>query len=233
MLEVLILAITPILIVLFYVFLKDKYEQEPLSLLILSVFLGCLLVFPAIIIKAQMNYEFSNIFFNCLYKAFILSGFIEESLKFLVFFVLIWFNKNFNEKFDGIVYAVYISMGFAAVENFYYIYNSEYLFQSKLDVAFSRAILSIPLHALCGVAMGYYFSKAKFELKNTYLILALIIPVFSHGLYNFFVIFENNFLENSLKITFLLVILQYWRVGFKWIKEHSEDSAFKNEDFNK
>ena len=91
------------------------------------------------------------------YTAFVVAGFTEELMKYLAFYFFFWQERNFNEKFDGIIYAVYISLGFAAVENILYV------FSGGMGVGFVRAFTAVPAHALFGISMGYYFGLARFD----------------------------------------------------------------------
>ena len=94
------------------------------------------------------------------YDSFVVAAFTEEAFKYLVFLIFIWRNKHFNERFDGIVYATFISMGFAAVENVLYIIGS------GLGTGILRAFTAIPAHAIFGITMGYFLARAKFRPNN-------------------------------------------------------------------
>ena len=96
------------------------------------------------------------------YTAFIVAALTEEGMKFLAFYFFFWKNRNFNERFDGIVYAVYISLGFAGIENILYVFTGGY------SVGVIRALTAVPAHALFGIVMGYYFGMAKFNPGRTY-----------------------------------------------------------------
>ena len=221
-----LMAIAPVVIILFYIYFRDKYEKEPLSLLLKALFLGGLIVIPVIYTERFLNgflpvFEFSNraqAFFN----AFVVAGFSEELFKFIAFYILIWKSKEYNERFDGIVYAVFVSLGFAMIENIKYVYNY------GETVALSRAFLAVPAHALFGVTMGYYLSLSKFSLnkftKRTYFSYALIFPIILHGSYDF-ILMANEPLGILVFIPFVIYL---WKTGFKRMKVLSEESKFKN-----
>ena len=103
------------------------------------------------------------------YDSFLTAAIPEELCKFLIFMIFIWRDKNFDEYFDGIVYATFIGLGFACVENIQYVFS--YGFQTGVV----RALLSVPGHFLFGVVMGYFLSMAKFhpEKRGTYIISGL------------------------------------------------------------
>src|SRR5690606_34909890 len=90
-------------------------------------------------------------------------------------------HKEFDEPFDGIVYAVMVSLGFAATENIAYVVQGGY------EVALLRAFTAVPAHATFGIMMGYYMGKAKFSLRRQQLnLLGLFLATLFHGAYDFF-----------------------------------------------
>ena len=66
---------------------------------------------------------------------------------------------------DAVVYGSLISLGFATYENFEYVYFYEFEI-SPLEIAIIRATSAIPLHACCGILMGYYFIFYHFRKKE-------------------------------------------------------------------
>ena len=94
-----------------------------------------------------------------------------------------------------IVYGIVVSLGFATLENYDYVYRlSEYYELQPIEVAYVRSYTAIPLHALCGVIMGFYFGMYAFVSGGKNLSLALIVPYVIHGSYNFLVSFPNYYL---------------------------------------
>ena len=169
----------PIAIVIFIV-RSDKFP-EPTSLIIKTFFIGILLCWPAgflnsFIFVLEDLLGFTDMSF--------LAGFTEEPLKFLAFMLFIKANIEFDEPMDAIVYGTIISLGFATYENieYVYLYNEEF---SSLYIAILRAISAIPLHACCGVIMGYYIGLYTFKGSYKYIVQALLIPILIHALYNF------------------------------------------------
>ena len=101
---------------------------------------------------------------------------------------------------DAIVYGVVVSLGFATLENIEYVYFSNHLAEmSSREIAIIRSFSAIPLHALCGVIMGYYFGEYVFSNNGRFLGYSLIVPIIFHGTYNFLASFPN--------IYFLIVVL--------------------------
>lgn len=225
--NVLLLAFAPVLIIAVYIYYRDKYEHEPIVMLVRTFLLGALITVPIMFVENLLDDYWTNKFLadahkltNAAYVAFIVAAFTEEAFKYLAFF-FIWRNKNFNELFDGIVYAVFISLGFASIENILYV------FQHGTEVGLLRAFTAVPAHALFGVTMGYYFGTAKFYPKQRAgkLILAIIVPILLHGIYDFILMSENTY----LLISFVPFIIFLWLIGFKRMKTHSENSVFRED----
>ncbi|MEA3451763.1 MAG: PrsW family glutamic-type intramembrane protease, partial [Bacteroidota bacterium] len=145
-----------------------------------------------------------------------------EVFKFLVIYIFIWNNKEFNDIFDGIVYATYASLGFALIENILYVYSN------GASVGIARAFTAVPAHAVFGITMGFFFGLAKFSNKkySNNLALAILVPILLHGFYDFILMMQNNYLL-ILFIPYLIVIL--W-VSFKMMKKHSDNSKFSNKN---
>jgi protease PrsW len=184
-LQLLGLALAPGAAIVLYIYLKDKHEREPLPLLLVSFLYGILSILVTLMISWPVNalillkdqdlvHEF--------YDAFFKVALIEEFSKFLFVRFILFPNKNFNEPFDGIVYAVMVSMGFASVENVMYVFS--YGFETGI----LRMFTAVPAHATFGVLMGFFLGKAKFSnsRKFSYSIVALATATFFHGAYDYF-----------------------------------------------
>ena len=129
--------------------------------------------------------------------AFIISfpivGGIEELSKFAVLYLFCRTWNDFDEPMDGLVYGVCASLGFAAIENWSYVY------QSGLETALWRAVSAVPFHAMAGVIMGYYFGLAHFvpNKRRYYYILALAVPILLHGAYDYPLILQEILLAED------------------------------------
>ena len=166
------LTLIPSILIGLFVYYKDKYEKEPLNLIFRAFLFGCLAVIPSIIIEQFFMFIQLDKFDIFLF-AFIGIALVEEGSKFFFLKKFLFPHKEFNEPFDGIIYAVMISLGFATVENFMYVFGSE----DSFYVAFIRMFSAVPLHAACGVIMGYYVGEAKFEEKRANLLLFMAVLV--------------------------------------------------------
>ncbi len=224
MAELTAVAIAPVLICAIYIFIRDKYEKEPIRLLILGVLFGALMTVPIIHTENFVTLYVPNrgFFAEIFFLTFIVAALVEEFYKFIVLFFLVWRNHNFNERFDGIVYGAFISLGFAGLENIMYVFNPTL---GGLSTGFSRAIFSVPGHAIFGITMGYYFSMIKFEpeKKALYTFLSFFVPWFLHGTYNFILMSEIPY----MMIVFVGFVGLLWILGFRKMKKHIERSPFK------
>lgn len=218
------LAVAPVLICLCYIYFRDKYEKEPYRLLITGVLYGALMTFP--IVKCEnllaLYTPTGGVVAEALFSAFVVAAFVEESFKFVILYFLVYRNKNFNERFDGIVYAVFISLGFAGYENIMYVLHPEL---GGLATAVSRAFVSVPAHGFFGVTMGYYFSLGKFlpESRSNDLLKAFVYPFLLHGFYDFFLLAQLKF----MLVFFVVLFIIMWVSGFRKMQIHLEHSPFR------
>ena len=190
-LELLGIAMAPGFAIAIYIYLKDKHEREPFSLLLVSFFYGVLSTLVTLSISIPVSYIIElrdDDFVHQFYDAFFKVALIEEFSKFIFVRFFLFRNKHFNEPFDGIVYAVMVSMGFATLENIVYVYN--YGFQTGV----LRMFTAVPAHATFGVMMGYFLGKAKFTHSRTfsYSLLALMAATVFHGAYDYFWFIARN-----------------------------------------
>lgn len=218
----LVIALAPVFIILIYIYVKDKYEKEPIKLLVKALLVGFIITIPIIFVEQFLSSLFasSSQAVSALYDAFVVASFTEESFKFVGLYLLIWSNKEFDERFDGIVYAVFISLGFAAAENILYV------FEHGQTTGYLRAITAVPAHAIFGIMMGFYFSLAKFESEKTMLNLlkALSIPMLFHGLYDFILMVK----EPLILIGFIPFLIFLWIMGFRKIKTLTSKTVLKS-----
>jgi len=183
--SLLALALAPGVAIGIYIYLKDRHEREPLLLLFISFLYGALSVVVTWMISMPVNlliltkeedvvHQFVNAFFKV--------ALIEEFSKFIFVRFILFYNKNFNEPFDGIVYAVMVGMGFATLENI------AYVFQYGLVTGILRVFTAVPAHATFAVMMGFFLGKAKFTHRQRIglSVGALLAATFFHGLYDYF-----------------------------------------------
>jgi Predicted membrane protein len=193
MLTLLALAVAPGTAIALYVYSRDKYDREPLRPLLISFVLGMLAVIPAIILQGWLQPALFHAFdgYTLPYVA-ILAFFViactEEGCKFLLLRTYAYPHKAFNEPFDGIIYSVMVSMGFATLENI------EYVLQYGFKTGIVRMFLSVPSHAAFGVLMGYEMGLAKFTHHHTvrYMLKGLMLAIAFHGTFDFFLLMHGS-----------------------------------------
>ncbi|WHX99117.1 glutamic-type intramembrane protease PrsW [Neobacillus sp. DY30] len=207
MLGILSAGIAPGLALLSYFYLKDEYESEPISVVFRTFMFGALLVFPIMFIQHVFHTE--NIIKSEFIEAFISSSLLEEFFKWFILFYAIYQHVELDEPFDGIVYGVAVSLGFATVENIFY------LIANGIEHAMARALLPVSSHALFGVIMGFYIGKAKFTegKKANWVIASLFFPFVLHGFYDYILISQKNWLYMILPFMIFL-----WWFGLRKVK---------------
>ncbi len=216
------LALAPVIAILLFVWFKDKYEREPFKLLLLAFIFGVLSIIPAIILEMIGNSFFPVMdMLNVFIYSFAVVALSEEGVKFLVLRKIFYKKTDFNEPFDGIVYAVTISMGFAGAENIMYVLNNGF------SVGIMRMFTAIPAHAGFAIMMGFFAGKAKFANKHkTYLLaLGLLNAILFHGLYDFFLL-QND--SNSLKLLAFVTLIVCIFLSFKALNKKRKHLFRKN-----
>jgi RsiW-degrading membrane proteinase PrsW (M82 family) len=209
LLPIVMAAVAPGISLLAYFYLKDRYESEPVHLVVKMFLFGVILVFPTLVLqRAFINGFGSDHPFTF---AFIASAGLEEFLKWFLLLQLIYKHAAFDEPYDGIVYAVAVSLGFATLENVFYAFFTTSTFSSLL----LRAVLPVSGHAMFGVFMGYYMGKAKFSSGSgmKWLLAALLIPLFWHGLFDYIqLIAQKNWVWLMIPLMIFLWVRTLWKV---------------------
>jgi len=180
------LSLAPGAVIGLYIYLKDKYEPEPIRLVVMSFFLGFASIVITLAISLPVNWlipiDEKDMTEQAIH-AFLLVALIEEFSKFIFVRWVLYPNKNFNEPFDGIVYAVSVSLGFAGLENIMYVMNSD----NGVATGVMRMFTAVPAHATFAVLMGYYLGRAKCEKGKSYLAwYGLLAATLFHGAYDYF-----------------------------------------------
>lgn len=204
---VLIASLAPVVILLIYVYKKDSNQKEPVKMLLKALLGGVLAALLDIILLTALSFteitQFSSAFSGALYQAFCQAALPEEACKLFFLYIFIWKSQYFDEYFDGLEYAACVGLGFAGLENIMYV------IQGGMGVAIGRAIFAVPAHFFFAIFMGYFFALAKFRpwKKGSYLVLAYIVPVILHGLYDFILMYKNILDEARAVPTTILSII--------------------------
>ncbi len=189
-----ILSLAPVALLLWYFDHLDKRKESRKFLWKIFMW-GMLAAFIAGLIEyglaSYLGDLFSSSFINLIILAFVYTALIEEFAKYWVVKKKAYHNIEFDEYYDGVIYGVVASLGFAALENIFYV------MEGGIYVAVIRAILAVPAHAMFGAIMGYYFGKAKFQkdkqIEKKLLAKGLLLAVFFHGVYDLLLMSESIF----------------------------------------
>lgn len=190
---VLLTALAPVAVALWYIFKKDSAQPEPTKWLakafwygVLSALLSFAFSTPlGAIFGLELDTEVYLSIYDAFADAFLLAAIPEELAKLIMLWLLLRKNPHFDEKFDGIVYAVCIGMGFAGIENVMYLVGG-IEDGTWIGTGIARALFSIPGHFLFAVMMGYYYSLYYWGIDRSPKAKAMILvaPVLAHGLFD-------------------------------------------------
>ena len=228
-------AVLPVVVLLFFIYRKDKASPEPLGLLGKAFGVGCLSVLPAALQEMLLEVVTPDGVLGGLFRGYVVAGFSEELWKLLMLYWVVWRSAEFDEYFDGIVYAVFVSMGFACVENVGYVAGST----DPMGLAMMRGVLAVPAHFLFAVMMGYHFSLAKFDpaARSRHMTRALVYPLLMHGTYDALLMVSEaigatygdedgvvTVVCGVLTVVFVVFDVMMWRWGIGRIKRMQERS---------
>ena len=223
----LLVTILPsILIILFFVY-SDRFK-EPRGEIIKVFFYGILITIPAYFLNTYLDVFWYNNFrvSEGLISSFLTAAPVEEGLKLSILYFFVYKMKDFNEPIDGIVYGVTASLGFATLENFYYVYLlADYFETSSISLAILRSFSAVPAHAVFGVFMGYFFMKYAFIKKRDNLLFAFVVPFVLHGCYNLFA--SSNFIVS------LGLVLVSWIIALRMFSRLKKTQKEKKREYEK
>lgn len=223
---ILIAALLPCIVLMYYIYKKDKIEKEPTGLLFKLFIFGCISTIPAVVLEVVgtniltgIGLDPNSILF-ILIENFLVVGFAEEFSKRFMLKLGSWKDPNFNYLFDGVVYAVFVSIGFAALE------NVGYIMSFGLEVAPIRGLAAIPLHAICGMFMGHFYGLAKYFERNgdfsrskSAMTMSLVIPMLIHGFYDFCASINSE----MMGYVWLIFVVVVDIVAIRSVKKYAEN----------
>ena len=210
-----ILAATllPVIALLCYIYKSDPIS-EPLPMLKKAFLYGVMICLPASLAEMFLSYGVFGIgdqptsFLGAAVESFFVAALAEESLKLTALWLILRNNPYFDEHFDGIVYAVFVSLGFAAIENVMYLFSNS---GDWLSVGIGRALLAVPGHYAFGVIMGYYYSMYCFVKRSSYnRMMILVAPIIAHGIYDTIAFSASLTAELASALMFALCIFCYF-----------------------
>lgn len=213
-----IAALLPVFILLLYIFNKDT-EKEPVKELLIAFGFGMLSILASFMLSIPFGImglytaECTTIS-EAIRHAFFAAAIPEEVAKFAMLWFFMRRTKEYDQYMDGIVYAVCVSLGFAAVENIIYVASN------GMGTAIIRALTAVPAHYCMGVLMGYYYSMQRLGyhklIKNR--ILMLLAPILLHGAYDALLFASNVFIQESSYLLMLVAIAIFIWLVFKMHK---------------
>ena len=209
----LILSILPIILIAYYIYNKD-YDKEPTHLLVKLLIGGVLSVIPAVYIEFLVDDIFPSIdiMTKIQFAVYILIdiAFVEEVFKWFIVYIFSYNSEEFDYMYDGVVYACFTSLGFAAVENILYVTGS-----SSLTTGLLRAFISVPAHTCFGIIMGLLLAKAKKNFikgkdfsSAISLFLSITLPSFLHAVFDYLLCSEGKY-NNYIFITFVTFLFVF------------------------
>ncbi|NTW70797.1 MAG: PrsW family intramembrane metalloprotease [Eubacteriaceae bacterium] len=220
--RILIGALAPVIALILLFYFIDRRDKEPAANLAIAFFSGVAIVLPVLIVETILTYFAGgrSTLAGAAFSAFIIAGLTEEYFKRMVLVKRFYHSPYFDEKLDGIIYAVFIALGFAAVENIMYLYN----FSHIQNIGIYRGLLSVPAHMMFGVTMGYYISMSKYcsdpvKCKG-YFRKSLYIPVILHGTFNFLIMSGRT----ELMVLFFPFVFYLWLRSFRLLSIYYNDS---------
>ncbi len=184
------LALLPPLYLMIRIYREDKVEREPVGLIVKLIIFGVICTIPAAFIEGIVISALGSVLnpYSMAYlvvENFLCIALVEELCKYGATRLGSWNSRDFNYKFDGIVYAAAAALGFAACENVLYV------FQYGAATGVLRAVTAIPGHCIFGIFMGINYSMAKHyavrgEMAKArhYKRMAIIHPTILHGIYD-------------------------------------------------
>jgi RsiW-degrading membrane proteinase PrsW (M82 family) len=163
---------------------KDRVRPESKAVLGRAALAGVVSTAPIVVIEGVFSlFAPSQVTaFGALITAFCVAALVEESGKALCLWSFRW-NPEFDERFDGIVYAGWIGLGFATVENVLYLANAP-TSGAYIGTFTIRAVLAVPDHAIWAGLVGYAVACRRFGDAGANPWRALALAVTMHGLYD-------------------------------------------------
>ena len=222
------MAVIPAVFLMVYIYRHDRLDSESPQLLGSLVLLGIVSTLAASLLErvgegllSRLISPHSQLYSILLYLVVV--ALTEEGSKLALLYYRTWKHPEFNCQFDGVVYAVFVSLGFALWENI------RYVIAYGFSTALIRAVTAVPGHACFGVFMGVWYGLAKrFErlrdegAKRICTVLSLVVPTLIHGLYDYIAVTQSG----NHEWVFLLFIAFLFFVSFRIVKYASEKDKY-------
>ena len=197
-----IFGVLPSLVWLFYYLRKDLHP-EPKKMILKMFLLGCLITAPVFFIQVGLVkglHQLAILPFLIIHptvleiiKWFLIIALSEELLKYVVVKLGVLGNSALDEPLDIMLYMVVVALGFAAVENVFYLFSPidnislSSMLQTTLIISVIRFVGATFLHTLCSALVGYFAALASLRNKKGLLltVTGIVLAVLLHGWYDF------------------------------------------------
>lgn len=209
MIYILIAALAPVAMLLYYIYRKDEFQKEPVKEVLKAFGLGVASVFVSLMISGPLGAlgffpDSQETIWDGIAISFFGAAIPEEIAKFLMFWLLVRRNRYFDEHMDGIVYAAAVSLGFAGLENIMYLISSD----DWVSTGIARALFSVPGHFFFGILMGYYYSLVRFDpitpSINKFWVLGA--PILAHGIFDS-ILFTTDVVPELLALVLMIAFI--------------------------
>lgn len=230
------LAILPTIVLLIYIYVKDKKEKEPVRLLLGCFFLGMLASIPAMVLEEIIELGIGLItsegtILYAVLEGIVVAGVSEEFFKHKFLTMKTWNRPEYDCLFDGIVYAVFVSLGFACFENVFYVLDG------GISTAIGRMFTAVPGHMCFAVYMGYYCSMRRLSCVQgddrafvRYRRLELLVPILLHGIYDALLMISSEVMDEDIQIKSFIIwvifIIVMFVKTFSFVKKASKSDDY-------
>ncbi|MCB9232111.1 MAG: PrsW family intramembrane metalloprotease [Bacteroidia bacterium] len=193
----------------------DAFRKEKWFWMISTVVLGGLfswLVEPmSDVLLFYGNYNLNGHFWHDLGYSVLAIGLVEELVKFLPFFLVVYIFRQADEAVDYLIYAGASALGFAFVENLLYIDPAHsYIIHAR---ALSASIGH--LFDACLVAYGLILAKWRYQRPAwQFLPLFLLLAALSHGFYDFWLVSKSTADFSLISTGFLFINVVFLAIMF-------------------
>lgn len=208
-----LISTLPVILLGAYIYKKDN-NKEPIGLLI-RLLVGGVISTGIVLLISDILFSivpyldpkrFVNVnYFELFLQVFFGIAIIEEFSKWIMVYSISYKSKHFDEYYDIVLYAIFVSLGFALLENILYVQSY------GLQIGLLRMVTTIPAHCFFGLLMGEYLGLMKISesnhnlsLKRKNMFLSIFLPTIAHAIYDFVASLNNQYV---LVLLFAMVII--------------------------
>lgn len=225
-------TIVPALLMGAGLYLRERYQREPLIYVLQSLFYGAVAAVVAIVVETVFvdlglvfeGEEYAADMRNAaittgehLWRAFMGEAFPDEAAKLVLLWLLLRYNPFFQDRRDGVLYAAALGLGFALMQDFFYL---SAFYESPDELVYSRLLLAVPSQVICTCLMGLFYSLFFFGVKTKRRFFRIVyVPLLAHFAYSVvhYYIFRG---VNSFFGLFLLMLVMYSLAIWSYIAMH-------------